>query len=78
MCEGGFLITAGQVKELSSKTGCGFMECKRALELRDGIEEYALEWLQRHNIAVVCSDVSRYPKWFKYLESQNAPVTKTI
>lgn len=39
--------TVEEVKTLRNKTGTGMMECKKALEYSDGIEELAI-WYLKH------------------------------
>ena len=44
-------ITAAQVKELRQRTGCGMMECKKALVEADGDMEAAAEALRKSGLA---------------------------
>lgn len=44
-------ITAAQVKELRQRTGCGMMECKKALVEADGDMESAAEALRKSGLA---------------------------
>ncbi len=44
-------ITAAQVKELRQRTGCGMMECKKALTEADGEMEAAAEALRKSGLA---------------------------
>ena len=44
-------ITAAQVKELREMTGSGIMDCKRALQEKDGNVEEAVAWLREKGIA---------------------------
>ncbi|MGA1868567.1 MAG: translation elongation factor Ts [bacterium] len=44
-------ISASLVKELRTKTGCGFMSCKEALTATDGDIEKAVEYLRKKGIA---------------------------
>ena len=44
-------ISAAQVKELRDETGCGIMECKRALQQTEGDIQKAIKLL-RENGAV--------------------------
>jgi elongation factor Ts len=44
-------ITAEVVKDLRERTGCGMMDCKRALEENAGDMERAIEWLRKKGIA---------------------------
>src|SRR5665647_1989680 len=44
-------ITAAQVKELREITGSGIMDCKRALQEKDGNVEEAVAWLREKGIA---------------------------
>ena len=40
-------FTAQDVKDLREKTGCGMMDCKKALTASDGDVEKAIEFLRR-------------------------------
>lgn len=44
-------ITAAQVKELRQRTGCGMMECKKALTEADGNMDSAAEELRKSGLA---------------------------
>ncbi|MEA3243271.1 MAG: translation elongation factor Ts, partial [Pseudomonadota bacterium] len=44
-------ITAAQVKELRQRTGCGMMECKKALVEADADMEAAAEALRKSGLA---------------------------
>ncbi len=44
-------ITAAQVKELRQRTGCGMMECKKALTEADGNMDAAAEELRKSGLA---------------------------
>ena len=44
-------ITAAQVKELRQRTGCGMMECKKALTEADGNMDSAAEALRKSGLA---------------------------
>lgn len=45
-------ITLEIVKALRAKTGADFSSCKRALERREGLAEYAEEYLRKRGLAV--------------------------
>ena len=64
-------ITAQQVKELRELTGCGIMDCKKALTETDGNVEKAIDWFREKGMAkadkkagraaaegVVCSEIA--------------------
>ena len=44
-------ITASMVKELRERTGCGMMECKKALLSVDGNIELAIEEMRKRGLA---------------------------
>ncbi len=44
-------ISAGMVKELRGKTGCGIMDCKAALKECDGDMEKAIDFLRKKGLA---------------------------
>ena len=46
------MITAQAVKELREKTGCGMMECKKALTETGGDMEKAIEFLRERGMQV--------------------------
>lgn len=60
--------SADEVKALRNLTGCGMMDAKKALEERDNDIEFAIEYLQRRNLAVVMSDEARFPKWTRHVK----------
>jgi len=53
------MITAQSVKELREKTGCGMMECKKALTETDGDMEKAIEYLRERGMAVAAKKAGR-------------------
>lgn len=52
-------ITAAQVKELREMTGSGIMDCKRALQEKDGNVEEAVAWLREKGIASASKKAGR-------------------
>lgn len=52
-------ITAKDVKELREKTGCGMMDCKKALTEADGDMEKAVELLREKGLAAAAKKSSR-------------------
>ena len=44
-------ITANMVKELREMTGCGMMDCKKALESSNGDMDNAIEYLRKKGLA---------------------------
>jgi len=52
-------ISAQQVKELRTKTGIGFMDCKQALEETDGDLEKAIEHLRKKGMATAAKKAGR-------------------
>jgi len=52
-------ITAAQVKELREITGSGIMDCKRALQEKDGNVEEAIIWLREKGIASAAKKAGR-------------------
>ena len=46
-------FTAADVKELREKTGCGMMDCKKALAATDGDMDKAVEFLREKGLAAV-------------------------
>lgn len=62
-----YVPTSAEVKELRARTNAGMNECKRALKMRFGMMDYAVEYIQRSGLAAVMSDEARYPKWTRYL-----------
>lgn len=52
-------ITASQVKDLREMTGCGIMDCKKALTECDGDIEKAKDWLREKGMAKAEKKASR-------------------
>jgi len=52
-------ISAQQVKELRTKTGIGFMDCKQALEETGGDQEKAIEFLRKKGLATAAKKAGR-------------------
>ena len=53
------VITAKQVAELRAKTGCGMMECKKALTEADGNVEEAIKVLRERGLATAAKKADR-------------------
>lgn len=53
------MISAQMVKDLREKTGCGMMECKKALSASDGDMEKAIEFLRERGLAVAAKKSGR-------------------
>ncbi|NLM50973.1 MAG: translation elongation factor Ts, partial [Clostridiaceae bacterium] len=52
-------ITAKMVSELRERTGCGMMDCKRALTEADGDMEKAIEILREKGLAAAAKKAGR-------------------
>ena len=52
-------FTANDVKELREMTGCGMMDCKKALVASDGDVEKAVEWLREKGLAASAKKAGR-------------------
>ncbi len=52
-------ITAKAVSELRAKTGCGMMDCKRALKETDGDFDAAIKYLRERGLAVAAKKAER-------------------
>ena len=52
-------FTAQDVKDLREKTGCGMMDCKKALAASDGDMDKAVEFLREKGLAAVAKKASR-------------------
>ena len=52
-------FTAKDVKELREKTGCGMMDCKKALTSSDGDMEKAIDFLREKGLAAAAKKSSR-------------------
>jgi elongation factor Ts len=55
-------IAPALVKELREKTGCGMMDCKKALEEANGSIEQAIEILRKKGLAELAKKVGRAAK----------------
>ena len=53
------MFTAKDVKDLREKTGCGMMDCKKALTQSDGDMEKAIEFLREKGLAAAEKKASR-------------------
>ena len=53
------MISAAMVKELREATGCGMMDCKKALTESDGNMEKAIEFLREKGLAAVAKKAGR-------------------
>lgn len=53
------MISASIVKELREKTGCGMMDCKKALTESDGDMEKAIEFLREKGLAAAVKKAGR-------------------
>ena len=52
-------ITAKAVSELRAKTGCGIMDCKRALAETNGDFDAAIKYLRERGLAVAAKKADR-------------------
>lgn len=52
-------FTAQDVKNLRERTGCGMMDCKKALQSSDGDMDKAMEYLREKGIAAVAKKAGR-------------------
>ena len=52
-------FTAQDVKNLREQTGCGMMDCKKALTEADGNFEKAIEYLREKGLAAAQKKASR-------------------
>jgi elongation factor Ts len=55
-------ITSQMVKELREKTGCGMMDCKRALEKSEGDIQKAIDILREQGMATAAKKAGRIAK----------------
>ena len=53
------MITASDVKELRERTGCGMMDCKKALTATDGDMDKAIEFLREKGLAAAVKKAGR-------------------
>ena len=52
-------FTAKDVKELREMTGCGMMDCKKALTETDGDKDKAVEYLREKGLATAAKKSGR-------------------
>ena len=52
-------FTASDVKALRERTGCGMMDCKKALSQTDGDMEKAIEILREKGLAAAAKKATR-------------------
>ena len=55
-------ITAAAVSELRARTGCGMMDCKKALVECNGDAEKAIDYLREKGLAKAAKKADRYAK----------------
>lgn len=55
------------IAELMLKTGCSAAAATAALTLRDGIMTFAIEYLERRDLAKDMEIKERYPMWCQYV-----------
>ena len=60
-----------QIKLLMDKTGCTRHNAVLALEMRDGILEFAEEYLKNRDIPRSMDESQRYPLWFQFLKQRS-------
>ncbi len=53
------MISASSVKELRERTGCGMMDCKKALTATDGDMDKAIEFLREKGLAAAVKKAGR-------------------
>ncbi len=53
------MFSASDVKTLREKTGCGMMDCKKALESSDGDMTKAIDFLREKGLAAATKKSSR-------------------
>ena len=53
------MITSAAVKELREMTGCGMMDCKKALTEANGDMDKAIEWLREKGLAAAAKKAGR-------------------
>ena len=53
------MITAQMVKELRESTGCGMMDCKKALSESNGDMDKAVEYLREKGLAASAKKAGR-------------------
>ena len=53
------MISASDVKELRERTGCGMMDCKKALTATDGDMDKAIEFLREKGLAAAVKKAGR-------------------
>ncbi|GKT27066.1 Translation elongation factor EFTs/EF1B like protein, partial [Aduncisulcus paluster] len=52
-------VTAAMVKELREKTGAGMLDCKKALQEKDGDMEAAVDFLREKGLAKAAKKAGR-------------------
>ncbi|MBO7741384.1 MAG: translation elongation factor Ts [Victivallales bacterium] len=71
-------ISAKEVVALRQKTGCGMMECKKALVECNGDVEGALEWLRKAGIAKAAKRAERSANQGKWAVATNGKTTVLV
>ena len=56
-----------QIAQLREQTKCSLSDAVTALSRREGILEFAIEYLQRRDLPKAMSPAERYPLWHQYI-----------
>ncbi len=56
-----------QIALLREKTGCSLSQAAQALSLREGILDFAIEYIERRDLNRSMSQEDRFPLWSNYL-----------
>lgn len=63
--------TSHEVKAVRDITGCGMTIAKEALERRENLIEFAVEYIKRQGLAIVCTEETRFPRWTAFLKARD-------
>jgi hypothetical protein len=59
-----------QVALLMEATGCNHHTAVRALAVRDGILDFAIEYLNRRDLDGAMDEKARFPTWTQYMSQR--------
>jgi len=59
-----------QIALLREQTGCSLTLARTALSIREGILDFAAEYIERRDLGGSMSPEQRYPRWAQYLKQK--------
>ena len=66
-----------QIAQLREQTKCTLRAAYHALDIREGILEFAIEYLERRDLPQSISQAERYPRWAQFLKERRRHAATT-